>query len=83
MVRVECMGVLCFTHRIQWYNCCGDSRDARWLVKDCIVSCYNHLVQSDYNRSDQFQNGCLSLRDGGSDEHDKGNSNWKSVNDAT
>ena len=29
LVRVECMGVLCFTHRIQWYNCCGDSRDAR------------------------------------------------------
>lgn len=50
-----------------------------------IASCYNHLVKSDYSRSNQFQNGCfiVSLCDGGSDEHDKGNSNLKSANDAT
>lgn len=50
-----------------------------------IASCYNHLVKSDYSRSNPFQNGCfiVSLCDGGSDEHDKGNSNLKSANDAT
>ena len=30
-----------------------------WLVKDCIISCYNHLAQGGCNWSTKFQNGCL------------------------
>ena len=28
-----------------------------WLVGDCVISCYNHLMQGDYTRSTKFQNG--------------------------
>ena len=34
---------------------------ALWLVRDCSISCYNHLMQGDYSKRAKFQNGCLTF----------------------
>lgn len=32
---------------------------ALWMVKDCMISHYNQLVQGENSRGTRFQNGCL------------------------
>ena len=34
---------------------------ALWLVKDCMTSWWNHLVQHDYSREGKFRNGSFML----------------------
>ena len=55
-----------------------------WLVNNCLLSLYNHLLQGDYGRGAKFQIRCLMFCQfcRGRDQHNKENTISKSTKNA-